>query len=310
MFEALARFAAHLAAANSLLIALEDLHWSDAASLDFLRAFTHRVADRPMLLIATYRSDEQPPQLVRFLAQVNRERAADELVLAPLSRTQAAEMTRQILKLETLPGDEFLDVIMRLTEGNPFFIEEILKTLTEAGNALGDVGTWKRLSAKELQVPSSVYDAVQRRMERLKPETRQVLTLAAAIGQRLSFELLRQVSSKDVHDLLAAIKDLLAAHLLVEESADQFAFRHALTRDAVYTGMLHRERSVKCCTSRSAKQWSGFGEQRATPMLRNSPIILTGQRFGIKRSRIRSARASKRKSSTRRAKPWPISRVP
>jgi len=244
LFEALARFAAHLAAANPLLIVLEDLHWSDAASLDFLRAFTHRIAGRSMLLIATYRRDEQPPQLVRLLAQVNRERAAAELVLAPLSRIQAAEMTRQILKVETPPGDEFLDVIMRLTEGNPFFIEEILKTLTEAGNALGDVGTWKRLSANELQVPSSIYDAVQRRMERLKPETRQVLTLAAAIGQRWSFEILRQVSSKDEHVLLAAIKDLLAAQLLVEESADQFAFRHALTRDAVYTGMLHRERQV------------------------------------------------------------------
>src|SRR5260370_18280111 len=83
LFEALARFAAHLAAANPLLIVLEDLHWSDAASLDFLRAFTHRVADRPMLLIATYRSDEQPPQLVLLLPQANRERAAAQLVLAP-----------------------------------------------------------------------------------------------------------------------------------------------------------------------------------------------------------------------------------
>ncbi|HSH81634.1 MAG TPA: BREX system ATP-binding domain-containing protein [Herpetosiphonaceae bacterium] len=244
LFEALARFAAQLAAASPLLIVLEDLHWSDAASLDFLRAFTHRLVDRPMLLIATYRSDEQPPQLVRFLAQVNRERGADELVLAPLTRNQAAEMTRKILKLERLPGDEFLDLIMRLTEGNPFFIEEVLKTLTEAGNALGAAGMWKRQSGKDLQVPSSVYDAVQRRMERLSPETRRVLTLAATMGQRVSFELLHQVSSKAEPELLAAIKDLLAAHLLVEESADQFAFRHALTRDAVYMGSLLRERQV------------------------------------------------------------------
>jgi DNA-binding CsgD family transcriptional regulator/Flp pilus assembly protein TadD len=244
LFEAFARFAANLAAPDPLLIVLEDLHWSDAASLDFLRAFTHRVADRPILLITTFRIDEQPLQLVRFLAQANRERVADELVLAPLTRNQVAEMTGKILKLERPPGDEFLNLIMGLTEGNPFYIEEILKTLTEAGNAPGTIALWKHQSAKELQVPSSIYDAVRRRIESLKPQTLQVLTLAAAIGQRFNFELLRQVSLKDEHELLAAIKELLTAHLLVEESADQFAFRHALTRDAVYTGMLLRERQA------------------------------------------------------------------
>src|SRR5207244_7573745 len=64
------------------------------------------------------------------------------------------------------------------------------------------------------------------------------------IGQRVSIELLRQVSSQDEPAVLAAVKDLLAAQLLVEESADQFAFRHALTRDAVYNGMLLRERQI------------------------------------------------------------------
>jgi DNA-binding CsgD family transcriptional regulator len=244
LFEALARFTTHLAGANPLLIVLEDLHWCDEASLDFLRTFTHRVADHPILLIATYRSDEQPPQLARFLAQANRERGADHLVLAPLTRNQAAEMTRQVLKLERLPGDELLDLIMQRTEGNPFFIEEILRTMTEAGNSPASVGAWKRQSAGELQVPSSVYDAVQRRLQNLLPETLPVLRLAAAMGQRLSFELLRQISSKDETELLAAIKDLLAAQLLVEESADQFAFRHALTRDAVYRGTLLRERQA------------------------------------------------------------------
>ena len=242
LFEALARFAAQLAAACPLLIVFEDLHWCDAASLDFLRAFTHRLIDRPMLLIATYRSDEQPPQLIRFLAQANRERAADHLVLAPLARHHAAEMIRTILKIEQLPGGAFLDVIMQLTEGNPFFIEEILKTMAETGQVLSAVDMWKRQSAKELQVPLSVYDAVQRRTERLTPAARQVLTVAAAMGQRLSFEILRQVIAKDEPELLAAIKELLMAQLLVEESADHFAFRHALTRDAVYTGMLLRER--------------------------------------------------------------------
>lgn len=244
LFEALARFAAQLTATAPLLVVLEDLHWSDEASLEFLRAFTHRVADRPILLIATYRIDEQPPHLVHFLVQAKRERAADELILAPLTRSQAAELMRVVLKLDRVPDDEFISLIMRLTEGNPFFIEEVLKTLIEEGDAQTAIGTWKRQSTKELRVPSSIYDAVQQRMEKLKPETRQILMLASAIGQRFGFELLRQVSSLEEHSLLLAIKELLAAQLLIEESADQFAFRHALTREAVYTRLLLRERQV------------------------------------------------------------------
>ena len=86
-------------------------------------------------MIATYRNDEQPRQLTHFLAQVNRERMAAELVLAPLTGSQTAEMIAAILKLERPPGDAFLDLILRLTEGNPFFIEEVLKTLSEDGVA-------------------------------------------------------------------------------------------------------------------------------------------------------------------------------
>jgi len=242
LFEALARFTAHLAGANPLLLILEDLHWSDEASLDVLRAFMHRVANRPILLIATYRSDEQPAQLARFLAQVNRERVAEQLVLAPLTRAQAAEMTQLLLKLERRPGDELLDRVMRLTEGNPFFVEEVLKTLSETGETPGSLGTWTRQFASDLPVSLAVNDAVQRRMYGLPTETCQVLRLAAALGQRVSFELLRQISAQDEPDMLRAIKELLAAQLLVEESADQFAFRHELTRDAVYRDTLLRER--------------------------------------------------------------------
>lgn len=234
LFEALTRFLAQLAASHPFLMLLEDLHWSDEASLELLRAFTHRIAERPILLLGTYRKDEQPPHLVHFLAQLKRERAADELVLTSLTRVQVAELTRTILKLDSSPDDAFLDLMMRRTDGNPFFIEEVLKTAS----------TENQQSIYELQVPSSIYDAVQQRVNKLAPETRQILMFAAIIGQRFDFELLRQVAAQNEQELLRAIKELLAAQLLMEESAEQFVFRHALTREVVYASLLLRERQT------------------------------------------------------------------
>ncbi len=267
-FEALSRYMAQLAAPGPLLVALEDLHWSDEASLDFLRAFIPRIAGRPILLLATFRLDEQPPQLAHFLAQLFRERAAEELVLPPLTSSQAAVMIREILKLERLPGDELLDLMMQLTEGNPFFIEEVLKSLLEAGDVAGALAYPTRRSVLEFQVPSSVDESVRRRMDQLQPETRLILTLAAVAGQHFSLELLREVSEREEHSLLAAIREMIAAHLVVEESADRFAFRHALTREAIYATLLLRERQAlhRQIGETMERLWGATGDSHAAEL--------------------------------------------
>jgi DNA-binding CsgD family transcriptional regulator len=248
LFEAVARFALRLAAARPLLIELEDLHWSDAMSLELLQLIMQRVAGRPMLLVASYRNDEQPRQLTSFLAQVNRERMATELLLAPLTRSETAEMIAAILKFERLPRDPFVDLILRLTEGNPFFIEEVLRSLSATDDAAAAKGgargsaRWAPESMKAFRVPPSIHDIVRRRMEQLQPETRRILTLAAVVGERFRLELFQAVSGRDEPRLLAAIRELIAAHFVVEASADELAFRHALTREAVYASLLMRER--------------------------------------------------------------------
>src|SRR5581483_91460 len=136
-----------------------------------------------------------------------------------------------------------------LTEGNPFFVEEILTSFVSRGELWSDEGIWQRkphpeTRSEQLSVPRSVQDAVQERTHRLSAEAMQVVTFAAVAGRRFDFAVLQQVMHCDEERLLLLIKELLANQLVVEVSAEQFAFRHALTQQAVYAGLLARERRL------------------------------------------------------------------
>ena len=135
-----------------------------------------------------------------------------------------------------------MDSLYTLTEGNPFFIEEILKSLIAGGELVFTDGRWVGRPANELHIPRNIQDAVHQRIVRLSEAAREILTIASVAGQRFDFTLLQQLTHHDEQQLLALMKELIAAQLVIEESADQFAFRHALTRQAIYTDLLARER--------------------------------------------------------------------
>jgi DNA-binding CsgD family transcriptional regulator/tetratricopeptide (TPR) repeat protein len=230
--------------ARPLLIVLEDLHWCDETSLEFVRQFAHRVASLPLLLLLTYRNDEIRARLRHFLANLDRARLANEFTLDRLNEHDVDALIQSILALGQPVNPDFLGPVYTLSEGNPFFVEEILKSLMAAGDLFYADGRWDRKPISELRIPRSVQDAVQRRVEQLSDVARDVLTLAAVTGRRFDFDLLLRLSELEERGLVHHIKELIAAQLVVEESAEQFAFRHALTRQAIYASLLARERRV------------------------------------------------------------------
>ena len=251
LFATLAQFFLRQASKQPVLLIVEDLHWSDQISLEFLHYLARRCTASPLLILLTYRSDELQPDLSHFLAHLDRERLAQEFALAPFSRSGMYAMLSAIFALRLsafaappLAQGEMLDTIYSLTEGNPFFIEELLKSLIETGGIFYDEGHWKRKELHELHIPRSIQDAVQQRIEHLSEGARQVLHLAAVAGRHFDFALLQALTQKDETQLLQLIKELMAAQLVIEESAEQFAFRHALTRQAVYGQLLTRERKA------------------------------------------------------------------
>ena len=225
-----------------LLLIAEDLQWSDENSLDFLYLLARRVAQLPLVVIGTFRREDRPAHFRQWLGQLARERLAHELLLGRLSLHEVETMVRAIFGLKDPVLVESVERLYSLTEGNPFFVEEVLKALVAGGSIFLQDGRWTYESPQAIQIPISVSDAVCRLTDRLSPEAHRVLTLAAVAGRRFDFALLHQITGHDQPALLDLIKELVAAQLVVEESAERFAFRHALTQQAVYAGLLARER--------------------------------------------------------------------
>ena len=243
-FETLAYFLSGQAEKRPLLLVVEDLHWSDDISLEFLHYLARRCPAHRLLLLLTYRSDEVHPHLRQFLAHLDRERLAQEISLPRLTLEEVEAMLRAVFAIPRSARLELLDPIYTLTEGNPFFVEEVLKSLLATGEIFYANGRWERKPLGELHIPRSVQDAVQQRAGQISESARHVLMLAAVAGRRFDFGLLQVLTRHDEAQLLTLIKELVAAQLVVEESAEQFAFRHALTRQAIYADLLVRERKM------------------------------------------------------------------
>jgi DNA-binding CsgD family transcriptional regulator len=226
-----------------LLLMFEDAHWSDDATLDLLLQLAHGTAGHAVALAISYRSDEAGPRLDRLLSELNRARLGVEFPLTRLAPSDVTAMVRAIFGEDAAPGDDFIGVLSDLTDGNPFFVEEVLKALVVAGDLapMGD-GHWRARRIERLHVPRSALEAVRRRLAALSVPAREIASVAAVAGRRFDFALLHALSGHDEPTLLSLIRELVGAQLVVEESADRIAFRHALTREAIYAELLARER--------------------------------------------------------------------
>ncbi len=247
-FAIMTHFFLAAAARQPTLLIVEDLHWSDDLSLDFLLRLARRCQQAPLVLLMTYRSDELYAALRQWLAELDRERLAREITLTPLAQPEVAAMLRAILGAVSGAPDAQLTIDADLgatlyarSEGNPFFVEELLKSLVTSGELSLSGGVWRRAAQHEA-VPRSVREAVRQRAAYLSEDARRLLTLAAIAGRRFNITLLRALMGYDEARLLTLLKEALAAQLVVEEAADQFAFRHALTQQAIATDLLARER--------------------------------------------------------------------
>jgi DNA-binding CsgD family transcriptional regulator len=275
LFAILGQLLIGYAAQQPLLLVIEDLHWCDESSLDLLLHLTRHCADQPFLFLFTYRSEEITPGLRHWLAQLDRGHLTLDLALASLSQAEVAAMLQAIFAAPRPVSPELAGSIYALAEGNPFFVEEVLKSLIVTGELRPAGGTWeRRADGRPVVVLRSVQDAVRQRAERLSAAAKQALTLAAVAGRRFDFAVLQQLLGCDEDHLLIQVKELIAAQLVVEESADRFAFRHALIQQAVYGELLARERRALHRTIGEALE-----ARYATPSQRDAHLAELAQHF-------------------------------
>ncbi|MFN8515995.1 MAG: AAA family ATPase [Thermomicrobiales bacterium] len=246
LFAAIERFIAPPPGAHGCVVVLEDLHWADQASLELICYLARAIQSRPILLLCTYRGEalRRHHPLGQIVAELIRERLYHEIPLAPLARDDLARMVEAILGHP--PAVATIDLLHARTEGNPFYVEELLKVASPPAasnephhrdHALDDIAN----SA----LPRSLRESILGRVADLDPTTANVLTYAAVIGRRFDFELLLRLTELGETALLHSIEGLVARQLVEEEpddSEDRYSFRHALTREAVYADLLTRDR--------------------------------------------------------------------
>lgn len=242
LFQSFTDSVSAIARVQPLLLVIEDVHWSDDATLDLLLHLARRIGSQPIAIILTFRSDEVSPSLTTLLAGLNRARCATGIALRCLDATNVSAMLGAIFGERALLDGTFARSLHSITEGNPFFVEEVLKALLESGDIAYADGVWRARPLAQVQVPRTATEAVTRRLASLTDAARRVASVAAVAGRRFDFALLQALTQYEDAALLALMKELIDAQLVVEESAERFAFRHALTRESMRTQLLLRER--------------------------------------------------------------------
>ncbi len=235
LFENLARFFQSLAAPHGLLIFLDDLHWADQGTLALLHYLLRRLHDARLLTLAAYREVEldRAHPLSAALVEWNRERLATRVSLGRLSVDNTGALLAALFG-EASVSQELSVAIHRETEGNPFFVEEVVKSLIEQGEIYRVEAGWDRKAVADLTIPQSIKDAVGRRLTRLSAGCVDILHTAAALGKVFSFGELAAVASVNEDQLLDALDEAGAAQLTRAEGGEAFVFTHDKIREVLY----------------------------------------------------------------------------
>ena len=235
LFDTVARLLETLSKPAGLVLFVDDLQWADQGSLAFLQYLLHYLRDAPLLVLGTYREAEldRNHPLAAALVEWNRERLVTRVPLNRLTLGETQAMLAALLDHATISG-EFAAAIFEETEGNPFFVEEVLKSLIEQGQVYrGDAG-WQRQEIGELSIPQSVREAIGRRLGRLSQDCAEALHIAAVLGKNFRFGELASVSARDEDQLLDGLDEAAAAQLVRPGREDAYEFTHDNIREVLY----------------------------------------------------------------------------
>ena len=235
LYDHVTRFLQRLAGGHGLLLFIDDIHWADQGTLALLHYLMRNLRTTPLLVLATYREVEldRTHPFADALVEWNRERLALRVQLGRLSRQEVGEFLEALFGQTGISG-EFTDAVFKETEGNPFFVEEVIKSLIEQGQIYRQEGRWQRQELHDLTIPQSVKETIGRRLNRLSTACLDVLHTAAALGKRFGFEELAAVSTVDEDQLLDALDEAAAVQLVRAENDGVFVFTHDKIREVLY----------------------------------------------------------------------------
>lgn len=243
LFRAVTGFLQAIAAEVPVAVLLDDLHAADGASLELLQHLArHTRADR-ILLLGTYRDVEvnRRHPLEAVLRDLTREELVERIAVRRLEERATSELIGATLG-ERNVSDQLVGLIYQRTEGNPFFVQQLLRFLVERGDVYQEKGRWAQRALEKIEVPESVRSVIGQRLARLREATQEILQDASVLGLTFHFEALSQLGGRTAEDLEAALDEAGSTGLVREAGTDTYAFDHTLTQQALYTELPGRRK--------------------------------------------------------------------
>jgi len=224
-YEAVTQFFISICTESPLVLLFDDMQFVDQSSLDLLEYFARSTSNLRVLTGCAYRSEDVQPEspLNPLLMNLNRQRLLETFQVKNLNKDETIELIKRTFGEQTITS-EFSDLIYGKTEGNPFFVEEVLRSLVEDGTIFRTETKWDRKPIQEIILPESVKSVLKSRLARLDSETLNVLVLASVIGSEFDFEVLREVTQIDEEKLLERLEAALRSGLL-REASERGVFR-------------------------------------------------------------------------------------
>jgi predicted ATPase/class 3 adenylate cyclase len=247
LYTAMTSFWRYRATQMPVVLVIDDLHWSDPASIDLLLRMFPLTDQLPLQLICALRPDRTSPGWqIRSTADTNYPHRYTEINLRPLTSQDSGELVDNLLQISDLPHT-MRTRILEKTEGNPFFVEEVVRTLIESGVVVRDEnGTHWHVTdiKKEIDIPDNLQTLLLARIDNLEEEARWTLQLAAVIGRSFYYQVLARLV--DAFQELDQQLLTLQRSQLIQEAARvpelEYVFRHVLVQEVAYEMILHRKR--------------------------------------------------------------------
>ena len=239
MFEAVDALLTLASADAPVLLILDDLHWADAPTLMLLRHLTRSTAAAALLIVGTYRETEltRTHPLAETLADLRRDRLAERVLLHGLTADEVAKMVGGSRADNSM--SDLATAVHEETDGNPFFVEEVLHHLSETGALVVDgdgEGLVLDRPIEELGIPEGVREVIGRRLSRLPAGADEALSVAAVVGREFTVELVEECGRVNGDDLVDVLDAAVNARLLTEVAGrvGRYTFSHALVRQVLY----------------------------------------------------------------------------
>jgi DNA-binding CsgD family transcriptional regulator/tetratricopeptide (TPR) repeat protein len=230
IFAGVANFFRDLAAKRATVLTIEDLHWSDRSSLELLAYLAAHVEGTRLLIVATYRSEdvESREPLFDALSRLSREPTVERIAVEAFDASQTRELIERALDGHPEIPDLAREDVVRRSEGNPFFAEELLKAASQAR------------AGQPVKLPISIRATIASRLEMLGPHERNVVAHAAVLGYYFEPELLALTMGCALDDVLPVLRRGRDLNIFAEEAGERvrFRFRHPLMREVSYEGMM------------------------------------------------------------------------